>query len=808
MKFIDELNKRNVFNEVKTYFLSGATIIPTIWLFLSVLGYSEPIVNLITKICIYVFISIIPSILVLAFFHGEITGKKWTKIEKIVIPINLLVSLVIILNVIADYRYSSKFDVVVVEDELGYESHQKVVKSKFHKKVLFLLLENESKNKMYDWLSYGISNSIHIDLIQDLFIDSKIVNLSDIKKMGYSLNDKISLSKAVTIANENNSMYFINGSFNVIDSIYYIDLSIYDSKSGNIVSEISSHNINFFPLIDELSIKIKKELDLPEKHIRESVDLPVSSQLTSSISALENYTMSLIYSERGRSIGYNTESTKNEDNIKALDYINKALILDSRFAWAHFTSGMLYRNLNQLDSLSYSLMRTLENIDRFPEHEAQRIKSIYYQLKKLPVKRIKTINYWAKRWPNSIQALEANAYYYSNNHLIDDAIIFNEKVLKIDSSNCNILKNLRDNYVRADDLDQGLYYARQYLKCTSYSVDGYIDIAELYYNQLKVDSSEFYYQKAELIDPLNYLPKLKLLELKQQHQQIDLENLNNDYYFLFDLAKSKNDTLDIFNSYVTNNLFNNNLDSIEILKDELNVELNIGQGYYDYIENIQQFYPSLLNLGFSEIVYEDIFKIENHFNLKFNSIDINFEQPSYSSNITITNDNLIVQIGIVLASFDLLTKTKLIDLIAFCENRSELYSTDITEGYIYLLKAKLSALNNDYKNAISILENNSNIIHIENISVTEYLFLLADLYYLDNDCIKSEEIFSKLLTLNPMNPKYLYHSALMHVQCYKYDLAKQKLQRAINILSNSNSNYGLYSEIELLLSEINSTYTL
>ena len=105
--------------------------------------------------------------------------------------------------------------------------------------------------------------------------------------------------------------------------------------------------------------------------------------------------MSLIYSERGRSIGYNTESTKNEDNIKALDYINKALILDSRFAWAHFTSGMLYRNLNQLDSLSYSLMRTLENIDRFPEHEAQRIKSIYYQLKKLPVK-VKTINYWRK----------------------------------------------------------------------------------------------------------------------------------------------------------------------------------------------------------------------------------------------------------------------------------------------------------------------------------------------------------------------------------------------------------------------------
>ena len=246
MKFIHELNKRNVFNEVKTYFLSGATIIPTIWLFLSVLDYSEPLVNLITKICIYLFISIIPSVSILAFFHGEITDKKSIKIEKIVIPINLLVSLVILLNVISDYRYSSKFDVVVVEDELGYESHQKVVKSKFHKKVFFLFLENESKNKMYDWLSYGISNSIHIDLIQDLFIDSKIVNLSDIKKIGYSLNDKISLSKSVRIANENNSMYFINGSFNVIDSIYYIDLSIHDSKSGNLVSEISSHNINFF----------------------------------------------------------------------------------------------------------------------------------------------------------------------------------------------------------------------------------------------------------------------------------------------------------------------------------------------------------------------------------------------------------------------------------------------------------------------------------------------------------------------------------------------------------------------------------
>ncbi len=808
MKFIHELNKRNVFNEVKTYFLSGATIIPTIWLFLSVLGYSEPIVNLITKICIYVFISVIPSILVLAFFHGEITEKKWTKIEKIVIPINVLVSFVIIINVILDYRYSSKFDVVLVADELGYESHQKVVKSKFHKKVLFLLLENESKNKMYDWLSYGISNSIHIDLIQDLFIDSKIVNLSDIKKMGYSLNDEISLSKACSIANENNSMYFINGSFNVIDSIYYIDLSIYDSKSGKLVSEISSHNINFFPLIDELSIKIKKGLDLPEKHIKESVDLPVSSQLTSSISALENFTKSLIYSVRGRSIGYNTESTKNEDNIIALDYMHKALKFDSRFAWAHFESSKLYRNLNKLDSVSYSLTRTLENIDRIPEQAAQRIKIIYYQIKKLPVKRVKTINYWAKRWPNSIQALELNAYYYTNNHLIDDAIIFNEKLLEIDSSNCNVLKNLRDNYVRTDDLDQGFYYARQYLKCTSYSVNAYLQIAEVFYNQLEVDSAAFYYQKAELIDPLNYSPKLKLLELKQQHQQIDLENLNNDYYFLFDLAKSKNDTLDIFNSYVTNNLFNNNLDSIEILKDKLNVELNRGQGYYDYIENIQQFYPYLLNLGISNIVYEDISKIENHFNFKFNSLDIDFNQPSYSSNISLTTDNLIIQIGIVLAKFDLLTKTNLIDLIAFCKNRTELYSTDVTFGYIYLLEAKLSALNNDYKNAISILENNSNIIHIKNISVTEYLFLLADLYYLDNDCNKSEVIFSKLLTLNPMNPKYLYHSALTHVQCSKFDIAKQKLQRAMNILSNSKSNNGLYSKVESLLSEINSTYTL
>ena len=96
--FFQELRDRNVWREIKAYFLGGATMIPLIWLITSIVFYpnDEEIVRMITAICTVIFALFLPSVFLFAYHHGESREAPWSKQEKIWIPINIIFTIFLV----------------------------------------------------------------------------------------------------------------------------------------------------------------------------------------------------------------------------------------------------------------------------------------------------------------------------------------------------------------------------------------------------------------------------------------------------------------------------------------------------------------------------------------------------------------------------------------------------------------------------------------------------------------------------------------------------------------------------------------
>ena len=86
MDILNEILKRRIPQIFGSYIIAGSSLVLFIdWL---VSRYQLP--EYYVTLALFGIISIIPSVFILAYFHGAPGKDQWTKVEKIGVPINLL----------------------------------------------------------------------------------------------------------------------------------------------------------------------------------------------------------------------------------------------------------------------------------------------------------------------------------------------------------------------------------------------------------------------------------------------------------------------------------------------------------------------------------------------------------------------------------------------------------------------------------------------------------------------------------------------------------------------------------------------
>lgn len=765
--FFKELVDRNVFNELKAYLFGGATIIPLVWLVVDMMISSYSAL-LSTQICIIVFFAFFPSIFMYAYCHGgDISRNKMSVMEKRFIPINFLFVCLFIGVFYSSNISATQKKSIEIENEFGELSTIEIVKEKYIKNVLIFPFDNNNKDTLKNWLQKGILEGCYVDMLQDQYVNM-ISAENSIMDLELQSKDLIPLSKKMKIAKEKSLPYFISGNYLTNQELFVVSFEIYDSKNGLVIFRKRIEDKNLFTLIDKITLEIRLGIGSLEDNITETIDLPISSQLTESITAFEYYIKALL-------------SKQKNNNQLALNFLNKSLKQDPYFTWAHFESGPLYFYSNKMDSLQASLKKTIKNIERFPGYKRSEIKYIYYTFNRQPEKALNVLKNWVIQFPNNIDGHQKITKYYWNMHIYDKAIYHQNKILTLDPLHYNSFWLISEMYRKKGRYNESILYRKKYMNATEENLAGYIFLGDIFRVIGELDSAKFYYTKAEILDPLDLKPQKSIVRLNSLLGNISI----NHYYDLFSYCITKKDSLDIF--YMLSDFYqlNGQISKAESLHDSLYL-FNDKKKISDSISELLNIrLHMLLDVGKTNDVLSILSQLEKkyHFDLdsltKVNKLNANKE-------IMLTIDNVKSTLGIIYIheSINSDYESYIKSYIDYIENYYENnYNNKIGE-LKFLLQAKIEIFNNNYQNAIAILETNQN-----GESTINYLRTLARYLHAEGNFIQSKNHFNLLLKKHPNDPKTHYFKALLLNDMGESEQAIYHLDYASKAWEDADENY-------------------
>ena len=738
-------------------------------------------INLIESLSVIIWIVLLPSIVIYKYYEtDEISLSSIPFFSKILISINVLFTCVFLGFYLSSNLNTGDKNMVTIEDEFGKTSIVKIVNEQYIKNVLIFVFDNDSQDTTKNWLQKGFLEACDVDLMQDQYVN--LISANDfVTNLGFQYDDVIPLSKKMKIAKEKSIPYFMSGSYSFNKDSILISWNLYDTQKGTVICNNTIKNHNFFNLIDDISLELKSCLALSEKYVNETIDLPVSSQLTESIIAFEYYIKALLAREDNN---YQT----------ALDLLNKAVQEDPYFTWAYFNSGPLYSYTNKMDSLHVSVKNTIDNIERLPPHKRYEIKYIYYTFNKEPNKVFTVLKNWVTQYPNTIDGHKKIARYYLDGENFDDAIDHHYKILEIDSLTYGSFYSISDLYKKNGDYNESIFYGKKYLDATEYSdVNGYIHLGNVFQSMGELDSAKVYYEQAEFMSPLNFRVQQSLVKLNS----VFGVDIKSDYYNLLSFCKSNKDSIATFNLLIDYYRLKGQLNQAIVLKDSV-VSCCVNHTYQkSKLDEIKHRWGMLLDLGEINTVFENISQFEIEFNFNIDSLF----KPNYlgTDNFSAFSDNVKTHIGQIFLheSLDASYVKYVKSYINYIDNYYKPNYTQYSLGELEpLLKARIAFFENNYEQAISILESNNNVER-----TVDYFITLARYCHFQENFVKSKDYLDYALQRTPHNPKAHYYMALLLHDWNKEEQAIYHLNYAANIWKFADKDYIYYNLLKSTASE-------
>ncbi len=700
-------------------------------------------------------LSLMPSILLLAYFHGKPGRDEWTQVEKFGIPINLVISLFILFFIFQGKDLGAITKTVTIENEDGERIERVIPKSEFRKSVGIFFFENASADSTLDWLQYGIAEMLVYDLYQDIFlnIDSGYDFYDDdMDKAGFSEGVELPLMFKKKIANDNYLNYFVTGSFNKSDDDYHIKISLYKAENAKLISEKEYKHNDIFKLIDDISLQLKYYMKMPESHIEEVTDLPVSELMTNSINAFMLYTLGKNYAV----FDYDWERSQK--------YFEQSIEEDSTFALAYLMLSKIYLHTNQHQKNKQTYQYLMKHLlYKFTERLQFSILQDYYDFTNNPEKGYNILVMWTKLYPDDIIAHDWLSSYYRQSNQLNLAIDVNLYIFELDPQCSYLLLDIGDLYKQKGDFDEALTYYDRYEKQFPENHLSYEKIADLYFTIGDDQKAKLFYDKALLIIPEDIYIQISL---------IDIEIRRGHFESAYDLY------IDLLNECITHEdivTVQHSLAAYYSLKGEIN-------NYYKCIEKEisewKKYLPPLV------ITYEKLFVLDEYANINKSTVALKILN-NLKQQLETSYENIIeygyLQIYIALEDIENIEKT----LIRFSNYIQETndhrwdYDINMAEALVHELKA-------EYNEAIVLY---NKCAQIDPIEITSYNRNIGRCYRKMKQYKNSEEHFKQALKIFQYSPKTNYELALLYYDWGKKEKALEHLNITLDVWKDADPEY-------------------
>jgi tetratricopeptide (TPR) repeat protein len=539
--------------------------------------------------------SLIPSIFTLAYFHGKPGRDRWKRSEKVIVPMNLIITISLIAFIFGGKDLSSMSKEVTLTDETGKQITRVVPKSHFRKKVATFFFDNESGDKSLDWMQYGLWMMTAYDLEHEIFIDmitpleTNHLDMSyyiyeKIKKAGYKDGVKLPLLLKKKLADEYRMKYFLSGKILKMTpgkNEFAVEVSLYRTTNTKKVFSKTYRDSDLFALIDEMTVDLKHSLEIPAGHIENSNDLPLKESFTHSVPAVREFGLSI-----------KSMITLN-DLKKTQAHLEKALKLDPTFASAYELLSVVYLLQNNMEKSKEVYASLMNYLYKMSERQQFYIKFGYYGAQNDVKKQTAVLDMLIKLYPEDLKAYFLQATMYSMRDY-PKAVESYRRILEIDPTRYEVYRDIGHLYKKMGDHTEALTYYRKYADHYPGDYKSFLAIGGLQEELGDFKAAKENYDKALVLQPENLHALLWMadVELKMGNHDAALEQ----YMDMLTLCKTPRERGLVYSSlrlfYKMRGQINNSLENTQ-----------------NYLREYKQYGPPLLVAMYSTFLASDYAKV-------------------------------------------------------------------------------------------------------------------------------------------------------------------------------------------------------
>ncbi len=342
--------------------------------------------------------------------------------------------------------------------------------------------------------------------MQDIFIyqSSQLLheNIYDkLKRAGFPKGIDLPLTLMNKIARETHDDYFLTGNLTKENTTFTISTKLYDTKSGKMISKSQFTSTDAISLVDDISIKIKQDLKIPDYHIDAIQDLPVTEFISNNTEAYKHF------------IEGNQKLSYDNDYQQASSDLQKAIKTAPAFAIAYFFLGVVYANDNLSNKSVASLKKAMKFDYKLPQHMKFQTKDTYYIMTGQATKRLNLVKMQTKLCPESLQAYLTLADIYTRSGELNEAITIFEKLRTWAPEPDLYLDEIGLLYLQLNDTDKALKYIKNYADIYHADPEAFNQLAMIYRVTGQDDLVVKNYEKTLFLDQTNMTAMLNLASL-------------------------------------------------------------------------------------------------------------------------------------------------------------------------------------------------------------------------------------------------------------------------------------------------------
>lgn len=410
-----------------------------------------------------------------------------------------------------------------------------IPKGEFRKKVFLFFFDNATGDTALDWLQYGLPRMLYCDLEQDMYLDLRDAYdaYDAIREAGFPAALRLPLALKGKLAGKNRMDYHLGGSFSRRNALFTVTTSLYESKTGQRVSERTFTGPDLLRAVNEASLQLKKDLKVPERYLEGVKDLPAGEVMSPSLPALKWYTL-----------GLNAVNFHNDwEGGKVL--CERALKEDSLFALAYKSLFFDYLNLGRMEEAEKAARKALQYDFRMPEKEQLDVKAILYVRFEADDNKLLALEkMWVDLYP---QDLDARYHLYESYRVFrefDKAIAELKRILKEDPERHDLRLEIGDVESLRGRFKSALDSYRDYTALEKGDPEAYLKIGKVYTLQGDYPKARQAIEKAQALNTESIQPPKALADIDVRTG--NLPQAYQEYQDLLRRCRTPNDSESIY----------------------------------------------------------------------------------------------------------------------------------------------------------------------------------------------------------------------------------------------------------------------